>query len=52
MSKIPSLAAGIDQVRFLGRFSKKTSPSILDINRDVLWKLMEPWGFRLIEMWR
>lgn len=47
MSKIPSLAAGIGpSTVFWVAFPKKTSPKYSsDINRDVLWKLMEPLGF-------
>lgn len=47
-AKIPPLAARIGPATvFWVAFPKKTSPKYnSDINRDKLWKLMEPMGFK------
>ncbi|MDX9827033.1 MAG: hypothetical protein RBT73_04745 [Spirochaetia bacterium] len=46
-SKIPPLRSRVDpSTVFWVAFPKKTSPEYSsDINRDILWKLMEPMGF-------
>lgn len=47
MSRIPSLKPRVGPgTVFWVAFPKKTSPTYAsDINRDILWKLMEPMGF-------
>ncbi|TXT46214.1 MAG: hypothetical protein FD137_1313, partial [Spirochaetes bacterium] len=46
--RIPSIASRVGPgTVFWVAFPKKTSPNYnSDINRDILWKLMEPLGFR------